>query len=100
MSDEDTETTPPIVVRESAAQDVANSTLRTVITAGLAVGASQVVKSEAAMVAVVAAGALIAGSVASYLVGIHRLLQQHRKLRFLAKQVPDSVAVLKGKGDA
>ncbi len=88
----ESETTPPIVVRESPARDVANSTLRTVLVAGFAIGASQFIQSEVVMTAVVAVGAMIAGAVATYLVGIHKLLQNHRKLRLLAKQAPDELA--------
>lgn len=90
----DTETTPPIVVRESAAKDVANSTLRTILIAGFAIGASQFIESEVVLATIVAVGAMIAGFVATYLVGIHKLLQNHRKLRFLAHRAPDDVATV------
>lgn len=85
----------PIVVRESAAKDIATSSLRVLLIAGMSSAASLVINSEVVLGTVVTAAALISGVVATWLVGQYRIVQQHKKLRFLAKQVPDDIAQVK-----
>lgn len=81
----------PIVVKASAAPVVMSESFKVIVVAGLAAVADHFMKSETALVAVVAAG----GAVATVCWGVYQRLRTWRALKALANAVEDSVAVLK-----
>lgn len=80
--------TPPIVVKATATPVVMSEGFKIAITAGLAWAADHFMHSETAIIAVIAAG----GIVATFLWGVWHRLRSWSALRFLASIVPDSVA--------
>lgn len=91
----DPQTPAPIVVRDSPAKEITVQSVRVVLLAAFAVGASQFIQSEVAMVAVMGAGTMLAGFVATYVVGLLKLLKDHRQRRLMAKALPNAVATVK-----
>lgn len=93
------EPTEPIVVRESPAKEVSAQTVRVILLGGFSAAASQFVRSEIALGAIVPALGLLAGCVAgfvvTYVIGLKKLLKDHRQRRLMARHLPDDVAHLK-----
>lgn len=85
----------PIVVRDNPAKEITAQSVRVLLLAGFAVGASQFIQSEVAMVAVMGAATMAAGFLATYVVGLLKLLKDHRQRRRMARALPDTQAVVK-----
>lgn len=85
--------TQPIAVKGKAMQVVAPESFKLVATAALAVIAARTLNSETAIVAVVACG----GLVATWAWAIRSRLANWSVLKFLANQVTDDVAFVRGK---
>lgn len=91
----DPQTPAPIVVRDSPAKEITAQSVRVLLLAGFSIGASHFVTSEVAMAAVIPAAAMLAGFVATYVVGLLKLLKDHRQRRLMAKALPNDVATVK-----
>jgi hypothetical protein len=85
----------PIEVKSSVKSDVTYQTLRVFLLGALAFGAGQFVHSELVMATVIPVAALVAGFLATWLIGIHKLLDTHSKLKAMASWLPDRLARLK-----
>lgn len=85
----------PIVVRESPAKEISAQTVRVFLLGAFAMGAGYFIRSEMVLAAVVPVLTLVAGFVATYVVGLLKFLKDWRARLAMAKQLPDNVAKLK-----
>ncbi len=83
-------TRPPISVKATAAPVVMSESTKVVLVAVFAFAASQFIKSDAVIAAVMAAS----GIVATWVWGVWHRIRTWGALRFLAMQVPDHVATV------
>jgi uncharacterized membrane protein len=89
------EAEPPVVVRKSPSKEITEQTARVFLLGAFAFGAGFIIKSDVVLAAVVPVLAMLAGFVATYIVGIVKFLRDHRKLRFLAERADDDLAQVK-----
>ncbi len=88
MSEVESGPPPPIVVKASGKPIVVSESFKTVVIAGLAVVASRALNSEAAVIAVLATG----GMVATFLWSLLHRLKTWNALKFVTGFVSDDVA--------
>jgi len=86
------EPTTPIVVRENPAKEISAQAVRVFLLGAFAMGAGYFIRSEMVMAAVVPALTMLAGFLATYLVGLLKFLKDWRARLTMAKALPDSVA--------
>lgn len=85
-----TQAPKPISVKRKAAPVVMSETTKVLLIAAFAYAASQFVRSDVALAAIIPA----AGIVATWAWGLWHRIRTWGALRFLAAQVPDEVAVV------
>lgn len=85
----------PIGVKANVTTDVTAQTLRVFLLGFFAFGAGQFVHSELVLATIIPVAALIAGFVATYIVGLKKLFDTHTKLKVMASWLPDRFAKLR-----